>query len=164
MDILRSDYEVTGYFYNPNIHPEAEYLKRLDAARKAAQKQGITLIEGSYDSQTFFGAVKGYENEPENCARCGICYSLRLSETARYAAVNSFDFIAATLTLGPQKKAAVINPIGMEAAAGSGVTFFGGDWKKKDGFKRSCELSREYGIYRQNYCGCMFSMRTDADE
>ena len=164
MDILRGDYEVTGYFYNPNIHPEAEYLKRLDAARKAAKKQGITLIEGSYDTQTFFGAVKGYENEPENGERCRICYRLRLSETARYAACNSFDCIASTLTLGPQKKAVVINPIGMEAAAGSGVTFIEGDWKKKDGFKRSCELSREYGIYRQNYCGCLFSMRTDVDE
>ena len=163
IDILGSDYEITGYFHNPNIHPEEEYLKRLDAARTVAEKQGIPLIEGVYKPETFFSAVKGFEHAPENGKRCRICYRLRLSETARYASGNSFDYIASTLTLGPQKKAAVINPIGTEEATAAGVTFVEGDWKKKDGFRHSCELSQEYGLYRQNYCGCLFSMRDKDD-
>ena len=160
LDILGRDYEVTGYFCNPNIHPEEEYLKRLDAACAVAEKQGVSLIEREYNPQTFFDAVRGYEDEPENGERCRICYRVRFSETARYAAYNSFDCIASTLTLGPQKKASVINPIGKEEAENTGLSFIEGDWKKKDGFKRSCELSREYGIYRQDYCGCLFSMNT----
>jgi len=164
LDILGHNYEVTGYFYNPNVHPEKEYGNRLAAARIVAGKAGIPLIEGDYDPSVFFESVKGYENEPENGERCRICYRLRLSETARFASCNSFDCIASTLTLGPQKKASVINPIGIEEAASAGVAFIEGDWKKKDGFKRSCELSREYGIYRQNYCGCLFSRRTEADK
>ena len=163
LEVLSHQYDITGYFCNPNIYPEEEYIKRLDAAHEAAKKLNIPLIEGEYTSQIFYNAVKGYENEPENGKRCTICYRLRLSGTALYAAGNSFDCIASTLTLGPQKKASVINPIGKEETESAGLTFIEGDWKKKDGFKRSCELSREYGIYRQNYCGCMFSMRPEKD-
>ena len=155
---LCDDYSVTGYFYNPNIHPEDEYRRRLKAAREVTGKFGIPLIEGTYEPEIFFDAVRGLENEPENGARCPVCYRLRLAETARVAAGNSFGLIASTLTVGPQKKASVINPIGEEEAECAGLKFLPGDWKKKEGFRRSCELSREYGLYRQEYCGCLFSI------
>ena len=157
-EVLRQQYNITGYFYNPNIYPEEEYVKRLDAAREVAKRTGITLIEGEYKPQTFFDAVKGFENEPENGERCKICYRLRFSGTVQYAVASSFNCIASTLTLGPQKKASIINPIGIIEAEKAGLSFIESDWKKKDGFKRSCKLSHEYGIYRQNYCGCLFSM------
>ncbi|MCE5251300.1 epoxyqueuosine reductase QueH [bacterium] len=156
---LSGGYDITGYFYNPNIQPPDEYERRLEAARTAAERFGIELIEERYDPETFFDAVRGLENEPENGARCPVCYRLRLSAAASYAARHSFDFIASTLTLGPQKRAAVINPIGHEAATTEGVGFLDGDWKKQDGFRRSLELSRDMDIYRQHYCGCRFSIR-----
>jgi len=156
---LIDDYDITGYFYNPNIHPEEEYCRRLEAAQMALNRFGIPFVEGRYEPDAFFKAVKGLEHEPENGLRCPVCYRLRLAATAEYAARNSFDCIASTLTLGPQKKASVINPIGIEAAESAGVEFLEGDWKKKDGFKRSLELSHEMGMYRQHYCGCVYSIR-----
>jgi len=159
VEVLGRSCDVAGFFYNPNIYPEEEYTRRLDAARAVSERAGISLIEGNYNPQVFLDAIRGFEHEPENGKRCSICYRLRLSETAHYAAKKSFDCIASTLTLGPQKKAAVINPIGVSEASRVGLRFIEDDWKKKDGFKRSCALSREYGIYRQDYCGCVFSMR-----
>jgi len=156
---LREDYEVTGYFYNPNIHPEEEYRHRLEAAREAAGRLGVPLIEEMYEPKEFYEAVRGLEQEPENGARCPVCYRLRLGRTAEAARERGFEVIASTLTVGPTKKAAVIDPIGAEAAEKAGVRFLPGDWKKKDGFKRSCEMSRAFGLYRQHYCGCVFSMR-----
>ena len=156
---LRNEYDITGYFFNPNIHPEEEYKRRLEAAQAAAEQSGIPCIEGVYEPETFMKAARGLEEEPENGARCPVCYRLRLAETARYAVLHSFDCMASTLTLGPQKKAAVINPIGHETAASAGIAFIEGDWKKKDGFKRSLALSREIGLYRQHYCGCLFSKK-----
>lgn len=156
---LIDDYDITGYFYNPNIHPEEEYCRRLEAAQMALNRFGIPFVEGRYNPDAFFEAVKGLEHEPENGLRCPVCYRMRLAATAEYAARNSFDRIASTLTLGPQKKATVINPIGIEAAQSAGVKFIEGDWKKRDGFKRSLELSHEMGMYRQHYCGCVFSVR-----
>ena len=123
-----------------------------------SERQGIPFIKGEYDPQIFFTAVKGFEKEPENGERCKICYRLRLVATAKIAASKSFDCIASTLTSGPQKKASIINPAGKEESEKAGLSFIEGDWKKKDGFRRSCMMSREYGIYRQNYCGCLFSM------
>ncbi|MFC1490872.1 epoxyqueuosine reductase QueH [Candidatus Latescibacterota bacterium] len=158
IETLRQNYEVTGYFYNPNLYPEDEYRRRLEAAKIVAEKQNISLIEGDYDPQIFFAAVKGFEDEPENGARCKICYRLRLSDIADFARKKSFECFASTLTLGPQKKASIINPIGVEEADKRDIEFIEGDWKKKDGFKKSCIMSGDYGIYRQNYCGCKFSM------
>ena len=152
-------YDVTGYFSNPNIHPAQEYEKRLAAARTVAEKTALPLIEDGYDAAVFIEAVRGYGDEPENGARCPICYRLRLKRTAEYAAGHGFGSMATTLTVGTQKKAAVINPIGIEEAGRAGIEFVEGDWKKRDGFKTSCELTREYGIYRQHYCGCLYSLR-----
>ena len=156
---LKDDYEVTGYFYNPCVYPDSEYRNRLEAAREVANRLSITLIEGRYEPQSFFDAVRGLEAEPENGTRCQVCYHQRLAATASYAVEVSYDIVASTLTVGPMKNAAIINPIGIEEAESAGVTFHAVDWKKKDGFKHSCELSREFGIYRQQYCGCLFSVR-----
>ena len=156
---LRGEYDVTGYFYNPNIHPADEYTRRLQAVNEVSRRLDAPVIEGTYDPPLFFTSVQGLEGEPENGARCLVCYRLRLAGTCRYASENGYDLTASTLTLGPMKKASLINPIGVEEAHRAGVEVLEADWKKKDGFRRSCELSKEYGIYRQHYCGCMFSMR-----
>lgn len=159
IDILRAEYAVTGFFYNPNIHPADEYARRLDAAETVCERFGAKFVEGRYDPESFFEAVRGLETEPENGARCRVCYRLRLEAAARFAAENGFDLMAGTLTVGPMKRAAVIDPIGTDAARSAGVEFLAGDWKKNDGFRRSCRFSRELGIYRQHYCGCRFSIR-----
>jgi len=156
---LTSDYTVCAYFYNPNIFPAEEYERRLEAARKVAQIHNIEFIEGLYEPETFEKEVKGLEAEPENGARCKVCYRLRFQSTAREAQCRGITHMAGTLTLGPMKKATVINPIGVDEAKKVGIVFVEGDWKKKDGFKRACELSQTYGLYRQHYCGCRYSMR-----
>jgi epoxyqueuosine reductase len=161
MEALIGEYEITGYFFNPNIYPEDEYARRLDAVKEVARRIGVKVIEGNSDPALFFTAVRGLEEEPENGTRCLVCYRLRLAETSRYASEKGYELIASTLTLGPMKKASLINPIGVDEARREGMEFLEADWKKKDGFQRSCELSKEYGIYRQHYCGCMFSIRQD---
>lgn len=158
---LRDRYDITGFFYNPNIYPEAEYLKRLEATRTVAETMGFPLIEGEYDSPTYLHAVEGFEHEPEGGARCNICYRVRLSETARTAHDRHFDAIATTLSVGPMKDASIINAIGDEEADSLGMKFISGDWKKGNGHRRSVELSKEMGIYRQRYCGCEFALRPD---
>ena len=157
IELLCDQFDVTGYFYNPNIHPEDEYLRRLEAAQEVTNRLGIQLIEGLYEPYIFFEAVRGLENEPENGSRCPVCFRQRLANTAYVAAADSFDFIATTLTVGPMKKASIINPIGENTAGCAGIKFLSGNWKKRNGFKRSCELSSEFDIYRQDYCGCLFS-------
>ena len=158
---LQGEYDISAYFYNPNIHPEEEYEKRLEAARSAAHRFGIPFEAGTYEPEIFLTAVRGLEHEPENGARCPVCYRLRLSKAAGFASRHSFGMLATTLTLGPQKRASVINPIGHEVSAKAGITFLDGDWKKKDGFRRSLEISGELGLYRQRYCGCVFSQATE---
>jgi epoxyqueuosine reductase len=150
---------ITGYYYNPNIYPEAEYFLRRDAAEDVSRQMGIPFVAGLYDQELFSDAVRGFEQEPENGARCTLCYRLRLTATALYARENGFDCFASTLTTGPQKKAAVINPLGTGIGGQYGVTFLEKDWKKQDGFRRSCELARSLGVFRQHYCGCRFSIR-----
>ncbi len=167
IEALQPDHRVTGFFCNPNIYPEDEHLRRLEAARTVCGRFGIDLIEEPPDHTTFVKSTRGLENEPENGSRCHVCYRLRLGRTMDAAVRGSFDLAATTLTVGPMKKAAVINPIGVDEAEKRGIRFFEADWKKNDGFRRSCELARELGIYRQHYCGCEYSIRdtgTGADE
>jgi hypothetical protein len=164
IESLVPDYAVTGYFYNPNIHPAEEYRSRLGAALEVCARLRVPFVEEPPDHTEFREAVLGLEGEPENGARCLVCYRFRLERTARVAAWSLSEYMATTLTLGPMKKAAVINPIGVEEARRAGVRFLEADWKKHDGFRRSCELSREFGIYRQHYCGCEFSMRHTPSE
>ena len=158
---LRGEYSITGFFYNPNIYPEAEYLKRLEATRTVAHEMNFPLIEGEYNSDTYYHAVKGFEHEPEGGARCNICYRVRLSETARLAHDRHFDAIATTLSVGPMKNAAIINAIGDQEADSLGLKFITGDWKSGEGYRRSVALSKEMGLYRQRYCGCKYAMRPE---
>jgi epoxyqueuosine reductase len=154
---LTDDFEVVGFFYNPNIHPEEEHNVRLMEVQRISALWRVLVDVGPYDHERFLVVARGLEEEPEGGNRCLACYRLRLEETALRAADNGCTYLATTLTIAPMKKAAVINPIGHEAAARHGVVFVGEDWKKRDGFKRSIELSRDLGLYRQNYCGCEFS-------
>lgn len=161
---LRDSYDVTGFFYNPNIHPDGEYERRLATARTYARSTGLELLEGEYEVARWMEATRGLESEPEGGARCPLCYRLRLEETALRAKAGGYEYFATTLTISPRKKAGVINPIGMEIAVKYGLNFHADDFKKKDGFKRSVEMSREHGLYRQDYCGCVYSMRDKKKE
>jgi predicted adenine nucleotide alpha hydrolase (AANH) superfamily ATPase len=156
---LRDDYEVVGFFYNPNIHPEEEHSKRLMEVQRLSALWRVLVDTVEYDHGRFLEAVRGLEGEPEAGSRCLVCYRLRLEESARRAAANGCTYLATTLTIAPMKKASAINPIGREAAARHGLVFVEEDWKKRDGFKRSVELSKDLGLYRQGYCGCEFSRR-----
>jgi predicted adenine nucleotide alpha hydrolase (AANH) superfamily ATPase len=158
---LSERYSVRGFFFNPNIQPEEEYRLRENEARALAEKDGFPLEAGGNSAEAWLEAVRGLEGEPEGGRRCEACYRHRLERTAAAARDNGIPFFTTTLTISPLKKASVINPIGLEAArlAGSGVQFIEADFKKKDGFKKSCALSKALGFYRQNYCGCLFSRR-----
>lgn len=156
---LKDDYEVVGFFYNPNIHPDEEYHKRLMEVQRISALWRVLVDTGPYNHERFLDAARGLEAEVEGGKRCLVCYRLRLEEAARRAADNGCTHLATTLTIAPMKKAAAINPIGREAAARYRLVFVEADWKKRDGFKHSIELSHDLGLYRQNYCGCEFSRR-----
>ena len=156
---LRERFDVTAYFDNPNIQPAEEYRVRLMEIRELAKRWGFSVVEGEYDSEDWFSAIRGHENEPEGAARCEICYRIRLERTARMAKIFGMDCFATTLSVSPHKKAEIINRIGKQAGDQIGIQFVEADFKKKDGFKISCELSRAEGLYRQDYCGCTFSRR-----
>ncbi len=159
---LVEDYAVTVFFYNPNIGPREEYLLRLENQKKFLKEYDpegtIGFIEGDYDSENYYAAVKGLEQEKEGGARCTECFKLRLSRTAELAAKLGFDLFTTTLTVSPHKNAELINVIGGELSAKHGVPWLNSNFKKKDGYLRSIRLSKEYGLYRQNYCGCIFSV------
>ena len=156
---LGPEYGLLGYWYNPNIQPEEEHGRRLEAARRFAAEAGFELVVEPYEPEPWQEAVRGLEDEPEGGRRCEVCYRLRAERAAAEAARRGATHLATTLTIGPQKKAAVINPIGEAAAAAHGLTFVGEDFKKRAGLERSIELSRQHGLYRQDYCGCLHSRR-----
>ena len=156
---LVDTFDVTLFYHNPNIHPQEEYLKRLEELRKYAEKYDLKLIETDYEPEVWHNYIKGYEKEPEGGKRCFLCYKLRLETTAKYAAENGFDYFTSTLSISPHKNAAKINEIGKELAEKHKLNFIEADFKKQDGFKKACELSRKEGFYRQEYCGCAYSMR-----
>lgn len=163
LEYLRKYFDITDYFYNPNITNANEYEKRageLGRLISEYNKSGADSIEyvtGRYAPEEFIQAVRGLENEPEGGLRCVKCFRLRLYETAGYAAENGFDCFTTTLTISPLKNASVLNYIGQEAAEKFGIYFLPSDFKKRGGYQRSIELSREYNLYRQDYCGCVFS-------
>ena len=169
MERLAERYRVTVFFYNPNITDEEEYRRRWEAQKQAVEhfnegrpeQDRILLREGPYDPETFFEAVRGYETEPENGARCTVCFQLRMERTAEEAEKEGFDEFATTLSVSPHKNTKRINEVGYELEERVKPSFLDESFKKKDGFKRSVELSKEYGIYRQNYCGCVFSLRPE---
>ncbi|MBR4619187.1 MAG: epoxyqueuosine reductase QueH [Bacilli bacterium] len=160
---LADVFEITIFYYNPNITNEEEYNKRLNEVKsfvkKYKTKYPIEVIGARYDPNEFFEIAKGLENEPERGARCYKCYNLRLKETAFFASNNGFDFFATTLTLSPYKKADWINKIGEQLDKEYKSKYLYSDFKKRNGYKRSIELSYQYNLYRQDYCGCIYSLR-----
>ena len=167
LERLREVFSITILYYNPNIYPPQEYHRReqeLERFLKDAGMSGIPLIELPYDPQEFYTAVKGLEQEPERGERCTVCYRLRMEQAARYAAAHGFDWFTTTLSISPVKDPVRINQIGQELAQKYGVAHLPSEFRKKNGYKRSLELSAEYGLYRQDYCGCVFSVRKPAEE
>ena len=156
--LLAGDHDLAGFFSNSNIHPREEYLLRLDEARKAARLSGVPLVEDDYDPDGWLALTRKLKDEPEKGRRCDVCYAARLRRTAERAARDGFDAFATVMSLSPWKKAAVMNRIGRQFAARHGLAFLAADFKKKDGFRKSVELSRRNGLYRQDYCGCVYSL------
>ena len=155
--ILAEDYEVDLYYFNPNIHPQKEYERRRADAQKMAESMGLNFIAPEYNSKPWFEKVRGFEKEPEGGKRCPICFRYRLTETAKFAKENGYEYFASTLTVGRNKKAETINPIGEAVAEELGIKFLAGDWKKRGVQDVSCLLAEKRGIIRQNYCGCNYS-------
>ena len=158
---LGVDFEIAVYYYNPNIAPQEEFEKRLLVQKKflSTAHPKLQLLVGKYEDLKFKEAALGFETEPEGAKRCRICFELRLKAAAAKAEELSFEFFATTLTTSPRKDAKVINELGAGVAKSSKAKFLCADFKKKDGYKRSIELSKEFGLYRQSYCGCVFSQR-----
>ena len=156
---LSSDFKVTVFFYNPNIHPQKEYDQRLESVKNLADKWRFDLIIASYDPEKWFNIVKGLEDCEEGGERCAECFRIRLQKTAETAKKGDFDLFSTTLTISPLKKAEVINRIGISLGEDVGIDYLKSDFKKKDGFRKSCQLSQQENLYRQNYCGCVYSRR-----
>ena len=156
---LAGEYEIGIYFYNPNIEPLQEYQLRLDEMIRLASEIGVRVHPSPYDPERWRAAVRGLEHEPEKGARCTVCFRLRLEETAKAAVALGYPFFGTVLTVSPHKDADLINALGREIGERCGVSYLASDFKKRGGFSRSIELSREHDLYRQNYCGCLFSKR-----
>ncbi len=157
--LLRDAYDVAGFFSNSNIHPREEYVLRLEEARRVARTAGLPLLEDDYDPDAWLALTRKLKDEPEKGRRCDVCYAVRLARTAERAAREGFDAFATVMSLSPWKKAAALNRIGrMFAARHPGLAFLESDFKKKDGFKKSVDLSKAHGLYRQDYCGCLYSL------
>lgn len=164
LELLQERFEITVFYYNPNISEKEEYGKRMQEQKKLIQilnrkkpQFPISIIEGEHEPECFYAAVKGLEGCPEGGERCFRCYALRLEKTARLAKEKKFDFFTTTLTISPLKNAGKLNEIGEEMGPKYGILFLPSDFKKKEGYKRSIELSKEYELYRQDFCGCAFS-------
>lgn len=163
LEYLSDYFAITVLYYNPNIYPDEEYYKRVKEQRefigKFPVKYPVSFVEGRFDKEHFYEAVKGYENVPEGGERCFRCYELRLREAAEYARRMKMDYFTTTLSISPMKNAQKLNEIGARLAKEYGVDYLFSDFKKKEGYKRSVELSRTYQMYRQDYCGCIFSKK-----
>lgn len=161
IEYLSNYFRLTMLFFNPNIGEKEEYFYRRDELKRLIgemkTKYPVSFIDGEYNPQDFYDVAKGLENEPERGARCSKCFSLRLNYTATVAEKEGFDYFATTLTLSPLKNAEIINSIGEKIECKS--KYLSSDFKKKEGYKRSIVLSKEHNLYRQNYCGCVFSKR-----
>ncbi len=165
LEYLSEYFKITVFYYNPNIYPESEYTKRIAEQQKLIRdmefRYPVSFLAGKYDKEKFYEMAAGMENLKEGGARCMKCYELRLSEAAGQAAAGGFDYFTTTLSISPMKNAQKLNEIGLRVGEEYGVKYLVSDFKKKNGYKRSIELSKEYGLYRQDYCGCEFSMRRD---
>lgn len=158
---LAQDFHVTVYFDNPNMDTQAEYEKRAAEARRLVTELAlpIPVVVADWDAPAWREAVAGTEDAPEGGARCARCFALRLSRSAAYARAHAFDWFTTTLTVSPRKDAALLNDLGQEAAAAHGVPFLPSDFKKRDGYLNSIRRSQKHHLYRQDYCGCVYSRR-----
>ena len=165
MEYLAQYFDITIFYYNPNISPAAEFQFRAEEQQRLIHEMGlgVKFQLGTYEPERFFALAKGHEAEPEGGERCFKCYRLRLEEAARAAKAGGFSYFTTTLSISPHKNAQVLNELGKEISDTFGVPYLYSDFKKKNGYKRSCELSEIYGLYRQNYCGCIYS-KLEADE
>lgn len=157
---LKDYFDITILYYNPNIEPRDEYEKRKSEQIKLIEELNIpslSLIDIEYENEVYRTFVKGYENEREGGSRCHLCYELRLNKTAIIAKENNFEYFGTTLTVSPYKNASVLNMLGEKLSKKYNVLWLYSDFKKKDGYKKSIELSKKYELYRQDYCGCLFS-------
>lgn len=157
LERVKDDFDVTVFYYNPNIDGEEEYYKRAKEQERLCSALKISEVTASFNKEEFYFAVKGLENEPEGGARCAVCFYLRLKKTAEKAKSEGYDYFSTTLTVSPLKNAETLNAIGQKVEKECGVKFLPSDFKKRGGYLRSIELSKVYGLYRQNYCGCEFS-------
>ena len=163
LEYLSAYFDITVFYFNPNISPESEYVKRVNEVKRLIAEMPscsqVRFMEGRYEPQEFYSCAKGLEDEPEGGERCLKCFRLRLKEAARAAKEINADYVCTTLTISPLKNAENLNRIGEEEAESLGIKWLPSDFKKKNGYKRSIELSDEYNLFRQNYCGCVFSKR-----
>lgn len=155
---LSQEFDVTVHFCNSNIHPETEYDKRKQEVIKLCKELNLEFIEEEYNPKEWFEKTEEYKDEPEGGKRCPVCFEMRLDKSAEYASKNNFDWLATSLTSGRNKYAEIINPIGLQVAEKYGIKFFEEDWKKKGRQEKATKLIDEKGIYRQDYCGCIYSL------
>ncbi len=162
---LKEYFDITIIYYNPNIYPYEEYKKRKEEQirllNEIKSKNKLNIIDCDYDNNIYEKTIKGLEKEKEGGSRCYKCFWLRLDKTAQIAKENNYDYFSTTLTISPYKNSTVINEIGKELETIYNITWLYSDYKKKDGYKKSIQLSKEYNLYRQNYCGCIYSKRID---
>lgn len=168
LEYLSQYFKITVFFYNPNISIKEEYDHRYNEEIRFISemnfKYPVDIIQSEYNPQDYFSVVKGLEKEPEGGKRCAECFKLRLNESARVAKENNFDYFTTTLTISPLKNADILNSIGSEYAKKYGVNWLYSDFKKREGYKRSIVLSKEHNLYRQNYCGCIYSRQMSSEE
>ena len=161
LEYLSRYFDITVYYFNPNISPKQEFDKRFEEQKRLISqmpfKNSVTLVEGDYNYDDFLEIAKGLENVPEGGERCFRCYKMRLESTARLAKEQGFDYFCTTLSISPLKNSQKINELGFEIEKKYGVKWLPSDFKKREGYKRSIQLSKEYSLYRQNFCGCVFS-------
>lgn len=156
---LKDYFELIVYYYNPNIFPEEEYLRRKEEQRLYLESLGIKYILGDYENDRYESAIKGLELEPEGGSRCSVCFKLRLDSTARMAKEMNIEYFTTTLTVSTHKNSMIINEIGLDVANEHKVQYLVSDFKKNDGYRKSVMMSQELGMYRQDYCGCLYSKK-----
>ena len=156
---LKEYFNITVLYYNPNIEPFAEYIKRKNEQLRLLKVLNISFLDIDYLNEEYHNKIKGFELEPENGLRCPLCYELRMEKTAMLAKEKGFDYFCTTLTVSPHKPSKIINEIGLSLEEKYNIPYLLSDFKKEDGYKRSIELSKEFNLYRQDYCGCLYSKR-----
>lgn len=161
LEYLNKYFNITVLYYNPNIYPEEEYFHRKEEQKRFISEKKwenpIKFMDCDFESEIFYNSVKGLESEKEGGKRCEVCFNLRLDKTAELAKKNGFEYFCTTLSISPLKNAEVLNKIGEELSEKHGIKYLPSDFKKKNGYKRSIELSKEFSLYRQDYCGCVYS-------